>query len=233
MLVNAFARGAWALLAALVVLGGCRSSTDRIRVLEAEKADLARQNHDLRNDQAHMKSKSLELEATLESEREKRLALEQATLRDRPAAATEDGDMSPVKDLDAEGLEVFANDDGGATIVLASDITFRPGRADLNREAEATLREVARAINESGGYSDIRVEGHTDSDPIRKSGWRSNEELSMARAEVVRAYLVNQGVGETGVQVNGFGARRPIASNTTREGKKRNRRVEIVVVGDR
>ena len=233
MLVNAFARGAWAILAGLVVLGGCRSSADRIRVLEAEKANLARQNHDLRNDQANLRSKGLELEAELERERARRAAVEEATIH-TPPASDDEGDLDAVKDLDgSDGIEVIEGPNGGATIVLASDITFRPGRADLNRRAETTLREVARAIAESGGYSDIRIEGHTDSDPIRKSGWRDNEELSLARAERVRAFLVNQGVQDDGLQVEGYGAARPIASNQTKEGKARNRRVEIVVVGKR
>ena len=75
------------------------------------------------------------------------------------------------------------------------------------------------------GGKQIRVEGHTDSDPIKVSRWKSNQELSVARADAVKKYLVSKGVDANEVSVAGFGSDRPKSSD-----KAQNRRVEIVVV---
>ena len=77
----------------------------------------------------------------------------------------------------------------------------------------------------------VRAEGHTDSDPIRKSAWRDNLELSEARARAVASFMVGRGgLPRDHVESVGYGERRPVAANTTREGKARNRRVEIVLL---
>ena len=80
----------------------------------------------------------------------------------------------------------------------------------------------------------IGVEGHTDNDPIAGPQWRNNHELSIARAMSVYDVLVNR----TRLQGNqlfvvGHGSNHPIVSNATLEGKRRNRRVELVVYPDR
>ncbi len=124
-----------------------------------------------------------------------------------------------------------ARGDGGATITLASDITFQAGRSDLNRSAQTSLQRVAAALKrERTNIHEVRIEGHTDSDPIRRSGWKNNEELSLARAGSVRKFLVAQGIEEDLLAVEGYGPTKPVASNSSNEGKAKNRRVEIVLV---
>ena len=120
----------------------------------------------------------------------------------------------------------------GARIVLASDVTFASGRTDLNKKAQGALRRVALALKETPGVTGVRIEGHTDSQPIQKSGWASNEELSVARARQVKKYLLNQGISGELITVDGFGEAQPIASNKTKAGREKNRRVEIAVLGD-
>jgi chemotaxis protein MotB len=71
--------------------------------------------------------------------------------------------------------------------------------------------------------------GHTDSDPIRKSKWKDNWELSAQRALSVVRYLIAKGIDKEKIRAVGCGATKPVASNSTRSGKARNRRVEIVV----
>lgn len=225
-------------LSALLQVAGCRSSTDRMRVLEAEKADAERRNQQLKQKEAEMRAQMLKAEGDAESNKAKAEALEA-----RLALAKSRGDTTTVgtgskidiaslqHSLDGTGISVSERDDGGATLVIASDITFNPGQADLNRKAEAALGKVVRTLKETKGLGRIRVEGHTDSDPIKKSGFKSNEELSLARASSVQNYLVAQGIEETLVEVVGYGDERPTASNSTPAGKARNRRVEIVLVG--
>ena len=69
----------------------------------------------------------------------------------------------------------------------------------------------------------VRIEGHTDNVGKRKE----NVTLSQARADAVKEYLIRGGVGEKQVTAMGYGPKRPIASNSTREGRKLNRRVEF------
>ena len=75
----------------------------------------------------------------------------------------------------------------------------------------------------------IDVVGHTDSDPIKKSKWKDNWELSAQRALAVTRYLVDKGIPAGSVRASGCGSARPVASNASSRGKARNRRVEIVV----
>jgi chemotaxis protein MotB len=78
---------------------------------------------------------------------------------------------------------------------------------------------------------DIGIEGHTDNQPIKYSGWKSNWELSMARATSVLHYLVDKkGLAPQRVAATGYGEYRPVATNDTEEGRRLNRRVEIVIL---
>lgn len=235
--MTALVRGGLALMAATLLLtGGCRASKDRIRVLEAEKADAQRRNMTLRSQNADVSAKLMQAESKAESEEARRKAaeLELELLKENsaeaPAPEHTTVDIGGLRSRLGPNAEIHENADGGATIILASDITFRPGRADLNRSAEATLSRVVRALKETDGVRSVRIEGHTDSDPIRKSGWSDNKELSLARAKRVRMYLVANGINEEVLEVEGRGASVPVESNATKAGKAKNRRVEIILM---
>ncbi len=221
-------------LGALLQTAGCRTSTDRMRVLEAEKADAERRNQELKQKEAEMRAQMVKAEGDAESNRAKADALtaqlELAKSRDAAGGAKIDV-VGLKRSLDGTGVTVLEREGGDATLVIASDITFNAGQADLNRKAQETLGKVVRTLKETKGLGRIRVEGHTDSDPIKKSGFKSNEELSLARATSVQNFLVSQGIDETLVEIEGFGDDQPAASNDTPAGKAKNRRVEIVLVG--
>ena len=72
----------------------------------------------------------------------------------------------------------------------------------------------------------VHVQGHSDSDPIKHSTWKSNQELSEARAKAVRDYLVSKGVSMSHVTAEGFGDSKPKSPTD----KAKNRRVEVVVL---
>jgi chemotaxis protein MotB len=77
----------------------------------------------------------------------------------------------------------------------------------------------------------VGIEGHTDNQPIKFSNWKSNWELSTARALSVLHYLVdNRGIAPERLSVMGYSEYRPVASNDTWEGRKMNRRVEVVIL---
>jgi chemotaxis protein MotB len=211
---------------ALLFMGGCRSATaDRMRHMEAEMDDMERQNRELQAELAAAKARELQLQA--EADREKARAEAAGA---RAEAATAYGSGFDASGLRGTGVKVTETD-SGATIVLASDVTFTAGRADLSKRAEKVLRQVAQTLS-TGSVRAIRVEGHTDSDPIRRSGWKDNKELSLARAKIVQQYLISKGVSEDILSVAGMGSTKPVASNKTIDGKAKNRRVEIIVVND-
>lgn len=114
---------------------------------------------------------------------------------------------------------------GGSVIVaVAGDVLFDSGKADLKSSSKSSLDRVAQVIQSQYAGQTIRVEGYTDSDPIRKSSWRSNEHLSMERALAVEDYLVKHGVPNNQIYSAAFGPANPKGT------KKDSRRVEIVIL---
>lgn len=119
----------------------------------------------------------------------------------------------------------------GLVITVVGDVLFDSGKATIKPEAENILNKVSKVLKENVPQLNVGIEGHTDNEPIMHSGWKSNWELSTARALSVLHYLVdNQGMSPERVSAIGYGEYRPVASNDTKEGRQLNRRVEIVVM---
>ncbi len=119
-------------------------------------------------------------------------------------------------------------DERGLVARLVDQVLFDSGKAILRRTE--VLDKVAKVLQEFPNQP-VGIEGHTDNVPITHSGWASNKELSMARAKAVSEYLTHQhGIADSRLIVVGNGEERPIASNDTAEGRKKNRRVEIVLL---
>jgi chemotaxis protein MotB len=114
-------------------------------------------------------------------------------------------------------------------IRMKSAILFAEGQAELTRGARAVLSGLAPLL--TGARADLRVEGHTDDVPIRSGAFRSNWELSSARAISVVDYLEARGVDKARLSVAGYGEFHPIVANDGAEHRALNRRVEIVVLG--
>ena len=122
-------------------------------------------------------------------------------------------------------------DERGLVVRMLDQVLFDSGKATLRPEAHAVLDKVARVLNQEAGDQPIGIEGHTDNQPIKRSGWKDNWELSLARARAVLTYLVKEReLAPTRVSAVGYGEYRPLASNHTPEGRRMNRRVEIVVL---
>lgn len=119
--------------------------------------------------------------------------------------------------------------DGRGTVITISDfVLFPQGAASFAPPAKPILKKMALLLKQFP-YS-VRVEGHTDNVPISNSKYPSNWELSAARAaEIVRFYIRN-GIDPHRLMAVGYAEYRPIADNSTPEGREKNRRVEIVYV---
>lgn len=135
---------------------------------------------------------------------------------DTPAGTTVDANGCPVP-VATKSAEVT---DAGTW--LYKDIQFENNKADLRLSSYDTLNEISAALKGQPGLN-IEIQGHTDS-----SGARSyNQNLSRKRAQSVKSYLVTQGIDPARMAIRGYGPDRPIASNASKEGRARNRRVEI------
>ncbi len=120
--------------------------------------------------------------------------------------------------------------DRGLVVTFLSEVLFDSGKDDIKKGAFGSLNKVAAVLLDSALDMTVGVEGHTDNEPIKHSGWKSNWELSGARAMSVLNYLISKGVNPQRLSFIGYGEYRPVASNKTAAGKKQNRRVEIVIL---
>lgn len=119
----------------------------------------------------------------------------------------------------------------GLVITVVGDLLFDSGKAKIRPEGFPILDKVAVVLKENVPQLNVGIEGHTDNEPIKFSGWKSNWELSTARSLSVLHYLVdNRGISPARVSAIGYGQYRPVASNETKEGRQLNRRVEIVIL---
>jgi chemotaxis protein MotB len=122
---------------------------------------------------------------------------------------------------------------GGVRFTLESKVLFSLGKSELTEEGQRALRRVANAIKSDFPGKYIRIEGHTDSVPVKSVPGKTNLELSNERAEAVWHFLVDQcGIDPKKVYTAGFAQYRPVATNRTEPGRQMNRRVEIVVLDE-
>ncbi|MBM4303171.1 MAG: OmpA family protein [Deltaproteobacteria bacterium] len=109
--------------------------------------------------------------------------------------------------------------------VIKKRINFKVGKADLLSSSYALLDEIADVIKKNE-VKKLLIAGHTDSTANEDFNLR----LSLARANAVKSYLISQGVGEEILTTQGYGKRKPMASNATEAGRRENRRVEFFIL---
>ncbi len=116
----------------------------------------------------------------------------------------------------------------GLVVTLVTDkVLFDSGSAALRKAGDPLLKLVGGALGSVP--NEVLIVGYTDPVPISTSTYPSNLELSSARADRVAEYFMAQGLPENRLFPEGLGSRDPIASNSTADGRARNRRVEIIV----
>jgi OOP family OmpA-OmpF porin len=113
-----------------------------------------------------------------------------------------------------------------AKITLAADVLFDFDKAVLKSEGKSKLDDLASKIRGINLEVVIAI-GHTDS--IGSDAY--NQKLSVRRAESVKSYLVSKGVEPNRIYTEGKGEKQPVASNKSKDGRQKNRRVEIEVIG--
>ncbi|HAI59405.1 MAG TPA: flagellar motor protein MotD [Xanthomonadaceae bacterium] len=113
-------------------------------------------------------------------------------------------------------------------VIIRSDVLFASGSAALSAPAREAIDQLATVLRELP--NELRIEGHTDNDPIASALFPSNWELSGARAASVIRLLEGRGVDPRRMAAVGFGEKRPIADNATPAGRAANRRVMLVIL---
>ena len=128
-------------------------------------------------------------------------------------------------------VEMRTTRDGQRRVAIVLPDAFPSGKDSLTYDMDSVRAVVGlgKLIARSYPSSQVSVEGHTDSDPIKNSPWQSNEHLSLARAQSVKSLIVKSGVSSDRVDTMGHGARHPLERGSTARAKSRNRRVEIYI----
>jgi len=206
------------MVAGMLLMTGCGENTkQRIAMLEEENQSLASELERVRNDADTMRHERDNCQANLLSSNQS-----VSELRGRLATTTT---PSTTTTMPVERQTVR-----GSTLVATENELFKPGKHTLKLQGKQVLNRVASEIKARYSNQDIFVFGHSDNDPIKKSGWKDNRELSAQRSLSVVRYLQSQGIPAERLVACGWGEYKPVTSNSTTKGKKQNRRVEIMAV---
>ena len=234
---NVSTGGRVALALALVLAPGCvtRAQYETQRNATKHWEEIARNmeanQHQLESENRALQTRNGELElaatgasgfkeaAAIREEYEKRLKELEARLAGLPGV--EQGDIE------------YLTGPEGPVLRIKDSVLFDSGSEEVKAGAGEILKRIAQEIGTKTPKA-IRVEGHTDNDPVVRTRAKypyGNLQLSIQRALRVGDAIVKGGaIAAEKVSVAGFGEWRPIAENATAEGKRRNRRVEIVLV---
>lgn len=203
------------LVVGLSLVSGCTDYKKKYDYLNVEHQNLKGRFENLQNEKQQLAQRISQDQQTIDQLRRQIEELNQT-----PAEATGFG----------EGYDVaFDAAAGTITVTLANTILFDSGKAALKSATSTELDHILSVLKSNYAGKKIDVVGHTDSDPIKKSEWKDNWELSAQRALSVTRYLIDRGIAGEQIRAAGCGPARPVAPNNTAAGKTRNRRVEIVV----
>jgi chemotaxis protein MotB len=148
---------------------------------------------------------------------------------ERARAAVYQGLLDKLKGMiDAGQLQVNIRN-GKMVVRLPDNVLFDPGKTDIKpagKKALEQLTQVLKAIPDR----QFQVSGHTDNTPIKTGKFRSNWDLSTARAVEVLNFMIKSGMEPNRLSAAGYGEYDPIAANDTPANKAQNRRIEIVIV---
>jgi len=202
---------------AIFTLSGCAfiQKAKRTDELEIENANLRSRIAQLQ------KEKVKEVEQVVKKKDRELSELEKAKLELEDALKKEIGNYKAKLEMTERGL----------VITFLSEVFFDSGKDVIREDGKESIRKVAEVLNRDVPNSNVAIEGHTDNQPIKYSAWKTNWELSSARALAVLHYLIDGcKVKPTRLSANGYGEFRPVAQNNTKENMQKNRRVEIVIL---
>lgn len=207
-------------LGSVLLLVGCSNNKGDLERLRAE-------NEELRAREAQLQAAMNDTEGRFVSAADERARLEaeNAALKQQLAQRPTGGGAAGSTGFEGIGGTSTRMQGSDIVVDVAGDVLFASGSVTLRADARQTLDRVAQVLNSRYSGNEIRIAGHTDSDPIRRSQWKTNQRLSAERALAVQEYLATRGVNLNRTHIAGFGPSKP------RGTKAQSRRVEIIVLG--
>ncbi len=199
----------------------------QLQAAEAGSQEAAAQMEDL---STQLRDREKELAAARrEAEEAKAKIAEKSRIDEESAAARKSFNESVAAAFaNTAGVEVVSGDE--PRVVLVSDTLFQTGTVLLSDEGLAVLQRIAAVLGEQQ-WSRLVIEGHTDNTPVRNMPFVDNWDLAAARAATVARWLASRpGVSASAITATSHAYFDPRASNDTADGRRRNRRVEIVVI---
>jgi chemotaxis protein MotB len=208
-----------------------QKALDELTATQAELAETRKQRDDLKSQLGITEGERGKLQQGMKAtEAELAELRKQREAAEKRLAAFRDLKQRFAKLVDTGKLQVgFRN--GQMVLKLPSGILFPSGQADLTKPGQEALTEVTNILLE---FKDRRfvIAGHTDTDPIKSKKFKSNWDLSTARALSVVQFMIAAGFPSTSLAASGYGEFDPVAPNDTEENKQLNRRIEIILVPD-
>ncbi len=191
-------------LFAVGALSGCTNWKKKYQALEVDNASLKGQLERERNEKATMAQQLADMQ------------------KQQAAGQNTTGFQGDVK-IDPKA--------GTITVTLPDTVLFDSGKADLKKSSIRELDQIISTLKSRSEYAarNIDIVGHTDSDPISKSNWKDNWQLSAERALSVLRYMSARGIDSDRLRAVGCGQSQPVVPNTSASNKAKNRRVEVVV----
>ena len=134
------------------------------------------------------------------------------------------------KMIDSGKIEVKIRN-GVPLMVLPAEVLFPSGSAALSRAGELSVMEVGITLKQLPKRR-FMVVGHTDTQPVKGATYKDNWELSTARAVTVTQFLISVGLSPKSMMAAGHGEHDPVATNKTKAGREKNRRIELILMPD-
>jgi chemotaxis protein MotB len=197
---------------------------------EQQLAGYQKQSANLQNDLNRIRAENAALQEQIGFEQQRASRLEGDLQVAEASLAQTAGEVENLQSRLPSGIGVESR---GDVIVLSlpSALTFPSGKADLNKQGKESLAAVADVLKSDYAGKTLWIEGHTDSDQPKKSGWKDNFELSMNRAFAVSSHLIyDLDIPSDSVRLAAHGEWDPKADNASKDGKASNRRVEILIL---
>ncbi|GDX98537.1 hypothetical protein LBMAG48_09410 [Phycisphaerae bacterium] len=203
-----------------LMLGGCSNKKKAGDLAAQESVELRERNATLEQGNREKDSRIAELETKLAE----CSTVAVAPVPTQPTWPTTVGAPVQTRPTVSNADQDFQiNERGEAQATIAGSALFDSGKTTIKDSAKRQLDRIAKELNSNYRGAAIRIEGHTDSDPIKKSKWANNDALSQARADAVKQYLASKGVSAGRMNSIGYGSTQPKGT------KAASRRVEIVV----
>jgi len=206
----------------MLAVGCCDKEKKQIAYLTQQNLDLSNKSKDLQSQIASARTRESQLMSQMDSKDLQVTALqtENRDLKQKLTATAPAGKPGP-------GAEITVYKE-----TVATDVLFGAGRATLSTAGKSRLSRTVSLLRSRYPGMVVRVYGYTDSDPIKRTRklWTDNLDLSANRAMAVTRYLISKGINAEHIETVAMGATHFVASNSTKTGKSKNRRVEIAVV---